>query len=105
VSWEETRQRKEQLKLPKDGALLSAHCPEVIERLTPTWEDIRKAVEIDLMYLAGVAEGNQYVPYPQLAKTFAKRCYGLVKPAFGDIPNMLGIETYDKLVNRKGVVY
>ena len=57
------------------------------------------------MFLAGVAEGDEYVPYPQLAKTFAKRCYGLVKPAFGDIPNMLGIDTYDKLVNRKGVVY
>jgi hypothetical protein len=32
-------------------------------------------------------------------------CSSDLKPAFGDIPNMLGIETYDKLVNRKGVVY
>jgi len=105
LSWQKHQEMKSNYQIPVHGELLSKHAPEVIERLTPTWEDIRKAVEIDLMYLAGVAEGNQYVPYPQLAKTFAKRCYGLVKPAFGDIPNMLGIETYDKLVNRKGVVY
>jgi len=105
LSWEETRQRKEQLKLPKDGALLSKHCPEVVERLTPTWEDIKKAVELDLMYLAGVAEGDEYVPYPQLAKTFAKRCYGLVRPAFGALPSILGEDTWYKLLNRKGVVY
>ena len=105
LSWEKHQEMKSKCVIPVDGLKLNKHAPEVIERLTPTWEDIRKAVEIDLLYLAGLAEGNEYVPYPQLAKTFAKRCYGLVKPAFGDIPNMLGIDTYDKLVNRKGVVY
>jgi hypothetical protein len=105
LSYEAYRRMESKREVPVDGELLSRHVPEVVERLTPTWEDIKKAVELDLLYLAGVAEGDEYVPYPQLAKTFAKRCYGLVKPAFGDIPNMLGIETYDKLVNRKGVVY
>ncbi len=105
LSHDAYQRMKSKYQIPVDGLKLSKHAPEVIERLTPTWEDIRKAVEIDLLYLAGLAEGDEFVPYPQLAKTFAKRCYGLVKPAFGDITNMLGIETYDKLVNRKGVVY
>lgn len=105
MTWDTLMEMKNKREIPVDGLLLSAHVPEVIERLTPTWDDIKKAVELDLMFLAGVAEGDEFIPYPQLAKTFAKRCYGLVKPALGDIPNMLGIETYGKLVNRKGVVY
>jgi len=105
LSWEETKRRKEQLKLPKDGALLSAHCPEIVERLTPTWEDIRKAVELDMQSLAWLDKGDEYLAYPQLATTFAQRCYAMPSLDLEDIVNMLGVETYDKLVSRKGVVY
>jgi hypothetical protein len=105
LSYEAYQRMKSKREVPVDGELLSNHAPEVIERLTPTWEDIKKAVELDLMYLAGVAEGDEFVPYPQLAKTFAKRVYGIVKPAFGDIPSILGEGTWYKLLNRKGVVY
>lgn len=105
LSYDEYNRRKDMLLVPVNEMPLTSHMPEVIARLTPTWDDIKKAVETDLMCLAGLANGDELTPYPQLAKTYAKQCYNLRVEDWNDLSNALGIETYGKLVNRKGVVY
>ena len=105
AGYDEYQRLKDRLLVPVGDMPLASHTPEVIERLTPTWDDIRKAVEVDLLHLAGVHGGDEMVPYPQMAKTFAQRCYNVRVEDWNDLPNTLGIETYGKLVNRKGVVY
>lgn len=103
--WDTYKRLQEQGALPNDGAPLSFHTAEVRQALTPTWEDIKRAVEIDLQFLCKLAKGDELKPYPQFAKTYAQRCWGLNVKTNEDIPNALGAETYGKLVSRKGVVY
>jgi hypothetical protein len=103
--WGTFKTLQERGELPNDGAPLSFHTEAVRQALTPTWEDIRKAVDLDLQYIGGLASGDALTPYPQFAKTYARRCYSLRGRASVDLPNALGIEVYNKLVSRKGVVY
>lgn len=105
TTWAERAQMAEVRALPVNGIMLHHHSPEVIEKLTPTWADLRKAIERDLLAFVKMDKGDEYQPLAQLAETYPQVVYSVKVEAWLTIPDVLGIETYRKLTNRKGLVY
>lgn len=107
TSWQTNHEMADRGDLPKHGMALSAHSKEVQAVLTPTWDDISKALNLDLLYAAGLADGDDYVPYPQFASQVARKRYYLHAggTSHEDLWAGLGEELYCKLTNRKGKVY
>ena len=105
TTWEERVKMADTLRVPINGQMLHHHSAEVIEKLTPTWADLRKSIERDLLLFVKLDKGDERQPIAQLAETYPQAVYGVQVDAWQDLPDVLGIETYCKLVNRKGVVY
>ena len=105
TTWEDRARMSRGLQLPVNRHMLHHHTPEVIEKLTPTWVDLRKALERDLLAVVKLDKGEEFRPLAQLAKTYPQVVYSVRVEAWQDLPNVLGVETYRKLVGRKGVVY
>jgi hypothetical protein len=105
TTWEERLKMRERLEIPCNGEMLHHHSAEVQERLTPTWVDLRKALERDLLAFVKLDKGEEFRPLAQLAETYPQVVYSIRVEAWDNLPNTLGIEDYRKLVGRKGVVY
>lgn len=61
----------------RDQEPLEAQDQHIKEKLLPTQEAVRKAVENRLIMAAGLSGGDTPIPYPQFAKTLPKTVYGV----------------------------
>jgi hypothetical protein len=105
TTWAERQRLMDEKQLPVDNVMLDYHSKEVQDVLTPTWDDLRESLKNDFLWLCKMEGGDEFLPYPQFAKTYAQRCYIMRVKDAEDLSNVLGIETYCKLTSRKGVVY
>lgn len=77
---------------------------EIQDELTPTWASIKPALDKEMLKLAGLADTNEVVPYPQFATSIANRVRSI--PLDAPItPEYFGHGDYLKLTDRKGKVY
>ena len=90
---------------PCDDQLINYHTPELQAYLTPKWDDIRRAVDMEFQTLVGLRDGDAYIPYQMFAPDLAQRVWAVKCSHVDDIPRVMGEDIYCKLVNRKGVVY
>ena len=88
---------------PNDGNLVSEHTPEVQACLTPTWDDIKKAIDLEFQHIAQLKSGDTYKPYPQFMFKLPRKLWG-VDRSMG-VRDALGQDTYSQLTNHKGKVY
>lgn len=89
----------------KDDAALYEQTDHVRAALTPSLTDVTAVLFEDLCWIAGLKEPDGRTPYPQFGK-HAYRSYssGGVRTDDG-LAELLGMDTYCKLVARKGVIY
>ena len=104
-TWEKLRHMKDEFAVPVDGERLDDHTQEVRDRLTPSWEDIKRALDLEFQGIARLDKGDQFLPFPQFAETYPRSCYSLRATSQNDLLNLLGVTTYNKLIARKGVIY
>lgn len=90
---------------PCDDQPINHHTPELQAYLTPTWDDIKRAVDMEFQHLVGLKDGDAYMPYQMFAPDLAQRVWAVKYRHGEDLPRVLGEDVYCKLVNRKGVVY
>jgi hypothetical protein len=93
---------------PHDGKPVSFHTPELQAYLMPTWDDIKKAIDLEFQSLAQLKSGDTYKPYPQFMADLPRKVWCIETPSGwnnADIRDLVDEDTYCKLVNRKGVVY
>lgn len=77
---------------------------EIQDQLAPTWAHIKPALDKEMLKLAGLADTNEVVPYPQFATSIARRVQSI--PHNSPItPEYFGHGDYLKLTDRKGKVY
>ena len=98
--------RRQRTDFPERGSFRNLP-DDLREMATPSQDDVRKAVTNRMVAMAGL-HADQRVPIPMFDTSVPKAYYasGLrLNEEIVDIVAVFGQDTYDKLVNRKGVVY
>lgn len=82
----------------EDGAYLANQPDDLRKIITPTQDEVRKAVTTHLVHIAGL-HPDKMLPYPQFPAVMPRAFYS------ANLQNNLDFDAYSKLVSRKGVVY
>jgi hypothetical protein len=90
---------------PCNNQPIDFHSAEVRAFLTPTWEDIKKSVDLEFQSLTNLQGGDEYKPYPMFSPTLPYRVWHVDYVSQADFPAIFGADIYCKLVKSKGVVY
>jgi len=82
----------------EDGQGISQQPEDLQAIITPSQDDVRKAVLTHMTQMAGLV-ADKRIPYPQFPETMPRTFY------YGNPQADLDNETYSKLISRKGVIY